>query len=221
MGNLLKLLLVVLLTLTGVGRMTAVEADSASVVLLLHENKLGHIALLVSGEDGKFSFYSINGNNIYLSARPYMGGWYVGNSKYDDLGLGNWDSPVDFLRSSYNADGSNADSTITSCRYTVAYQIPTTLEQNRVIEQCFRRMSSERYNLFKNNCATACLRSLWTAGLPTDPSPGTPVPPGMPRPNALSWYLNYLADVTGSFDYPYTTFRRLVLANPSGHFIHY
>lgn len=205
----------------GASCMLGASGDNASIVLLLHEGKFGHIAMLVSDSTNHFSFYSINGNNVFLSAPYFMGGWYVGNRKFDDIGVGEWTSPRAFLQSDYNADGRSSDSTITCCKYTVAYQIPTTLEQNRTVVQCFTRMSGERYNLLKNNCATACIRSMWTAGIPTDPPPGAEAPRGMPLPTPFQGFLSYVANLTGSYDFPYQAFRRLAMANPNGHLIFY
>lgn len=194
-------------------------ADGSSVVILFSNGKVGHIAMLVSGEEGKFTFYSINGNNIYLSPGWFQGGWYIGNSKHNDLGVGSWDTPADFMRSPFNADGPSSDTTISCCRYTDAYLIPTTAEQNDVIVECFRRMSSERYNLLKNNCATACIRSLWTAGINTEPASDAVPPAGLPEIDALQSLLDYLARFTGSYDLPYTAFRDIVTANPQGRFV--
>lgn len=199
----------------------AQTAPADSIVLLLHEIKLGHIAMLISGPDGKYHFYSINGNNIYLSARFVSGGWYAGNRRYNDVGERSWDTPLDFLRSSFNSNGRTSDASVTACHYTVGYAIPTTAEQNATMAATFTRLATSAYNLLNNNCATACIKSMASAGLPVAPPEGTdpPDPPGMPQPDGFQRVFIFLSNITGAYDFPYLTFRRLVSANPGGTFI--
>ncbi len=188
-------------------------------MLLLHEVKLGHIALLVSGPDGKYHFFSINGNNIYLSARFVSGGWYAGNRRYNDIGERSWDTPLDFLRSSFNANGRTSNPEVTACHYTVGYAIPTTAEQNEIISQTFTHLATSAYNLLNNNCATACIKTMAAAGLPVEAPEDAPEPPGMPEPDGFQSVFIFLSEMTGLYDFPYLTFRRLVTANPGGTFI--
>lgn len=178
--------------------------------------------MLITGDDGKYHFFSINGNNIYLSARFVSGGWYAGNRRYNDLGERSWDSPADFLRSSFNSNGRTSDASVTACHYTVGYAIATTAEQNATMAATFTRLGSSAYNLLNNNCATACIKTLQSAGLPVEPPEGSDdddMPPGMPQPDGFQRVFIFVSNLTGAYDFPYLTFRRLVRANPGGTFI--
>ena len=55
-----------------------------------------HLAMLIQNDDGKWQYYSINGNNVYIS------GEHKGGRTFNDIGVGNWNSPQEFLNSDYN-----------------------------------------------------------------------------------------------------------------------
>lgn len=119
-----------------------------------------HLAILVQNENGKWQYYSINGNNVYVS------GHFSGGRKFDDIGVGEWDSPEDFLNSDYNRKGNSDDKAINSYGFSEAYVIETTPKQDEKIRTDFKNISeNEEYKVLSNNCATIVERVLDRAGI--------------------------------------------------------
>lgn len=127
-----------------------------------------HIALLIENEEGKWEYYSINGNNMYLS------GNHTGGRQFDDLGENLFDRPQAFLDSYYNQDKGKErknDKSIANYNYSSAFIIETDDDhlQDNTIRTEFKRISKEEpYSLFKpNHCATVVQRSLQKGGIET------------------------------------------------------
>ena len=54
--------------------------------------------MLIQNEEGKWQYYSINGNNIVNPiTKDHSGG-----RPFNDVAVGSWDSPEEFFLSSYN-----------------------------------------------------------------------------------------------------------------------
>ena len=132
---------------------------SGNDVVVLHKSE--HLAMLIQNESGKYQYYSINGNNIYIS------GYFSGGRPFNDIAVGEWDSAEDFLRSSYHSTGDKNDKENTSYfYYDNAYEIKTTPEQDKTIASKFKEISdNESYDFFVNNCATTVNRSLAAGGI--------------------------------------------------------
>lgn len=56
-----------------------------------------HMGMLIQNDDDTWSYYSINGDNVYNSSGEHTGG-----RTFDDIGIGKWKNPHDFLNSEYN-----------------------------------------------------------------------------------------------------------------------
>ena len=99
-----------------------------------------------------------NGNNVYVSGK------FLGGRKTDDLGSSSFNSPTEFLESSFNSKGE--DASVNGYDYSDAYIIPTTLKQDEIIKETFTNISkNEEYHLLENNCATVVQRAMNAAGL--------------------------------------------------------
>ncbi len=131
-------------------------------VLNLGHGKNQHSAMLIQNEQGKWQYFSVNGNNVYSS------GQHSGGRKFDDLAVGEWNTPQEFMDSDYNNSGNKDDKNTNSYGYTEGYVISTTPEQDNVIRETFIDISkNEDYGIISNNCATAVQKSLKSAGIET------------------------------------------------------
>lgn len=122
---------------------TDISGDS---VAILPDNL--HIAMLIQ-KDGKWGYYSINGD-VYWNITYGLFGL-----PYDNLGEKSFDSPEAFLNSEYNKEGSYLNPRINTYGYNKAYIIPSTSLEDQIMIDSFKESSSQRYNLFNQNCATA------------------------------------------------------------------
>lgn len=122
----------------------------------------------------KWHYYSVNGNNIYFS------GSHSGGREFNDVAVGSWDSPQDFLDSSYNVrnNDSKDDKSMNHFGFSEGYQISTTPEQDETMRNSFSKTAKTEYNLFNNNCATAVQKAMIEAGIPV--SEPTMVPSYIP-----------------------------------------
>lgn len=75
-----------------------IDPTGKDIVVLNHGNdmKSQHLAMLIQNEEGKWQYYSVNGNNVYVSGK------HSGGREFNDVAVGSWDSPQEFLDSSYN-----------------------------------------------------------------------------------------------------------------------
>ena len=119
-------------------------------VLLNTENIVGHIALLVQNENNEWRYYSVNGDDKFIS------GEHQGAKTYDDIDVPIVGDPQSFLNNDGGGDVYN---------YEKAFIIPTTPEQDIKIAETFKNESEKEYNLLGANCATAVANSLINAGI--------------------------------------------------------
>ena len=134
-----------------------VNGDS---LVVLHHSEGTHMGMLIQNDAGKWSYYSVNGDNVYISGK------FTGGKQTDDLGTMEFDSPQAFLESDYNSK-EKSDNT-NGYGYAEGYIIPTTPEQDEAMRNTFVDISvNEDYNLFTNNCATAVQRTMGAVGLET------------------------------------------------------
>ena len=121
--------------------------------------------MLIQDENNKWKYYSVNGDNSYSS------GSHSGGRKFDDLGVGEFNSVNDFLNSPYNQETSESkdDKNFTHYDYETAYFIPTTEDQDKIIKEEFIRISTTEEFTIKlikpNHCGTTVQRSLHKAGI--------------------------------------------------------
>ena len=121
-----------------------------------------HMAMLIQNDDKSWSYYSVNGNNVYAS------GSHSGGRKFNDVQVGKWDSPQEFLDSDYNSrpdDGDGKDDkSVNNFGYEEGYLIESTPEQDEIMREEFKKISDTEYDLLNNNCATAVQKTLIKGG---------------------------------------------------------
>lgn len=144
--------------------MMFVDRDGKDVCVLLEQGRL-HTALLIQNEDKTWSYYSVNGDGSYSS------GSFKGGKHFNDVEIGNWNSPQEFLDSDYNQKlpGRTGDSSkeYSDFNYDQGYIIETSPSQDKSIKEKFKEISTRKYNLLLENCATAVKESLETANIST------------------------------------------------------
>jgi RHS repeat-associated protein len=138
-----------------------IKGDSITV---LNMNDGEHMAILIQNDKGKWQYYSVNGDNVYIPGTDI----HLGGRKFDDLAVGEFDSPEQFMQSAYNSKGDKDDKSINKYGFTEGYILATTPEQDATIRETFVGISqNEEYGIFSNNCATAVQRSLNAVGIKT------------------------------------------------------
>lgn len=120
-----------------------------------------HMAMLIQNKKGKWEYFSINGDNVYVSGK------FSGGRKFNDISVGSFDSPQQFMDSEYNESGDKDDKSINSYGFKEAYVIPTTTSQDEKIRDAFIDNSNNEYNLLGNNCSTVVQLSLEAGGIKT------------------------------------------------------
>lgn len=137
-----------------------VDVKGDSTAVLLYPGTVGHMAMLIQNKDGKWSYYSVNGDDLYNSTDGNLGG-----KGFDEVGVGSWDSPADFLKSDFNqlSDKEN-DKEKANYKFSDAYILPTTKEQDNTMDNVFEQITKESYDVFTNNCADAVQRTLSSVG---------------------------------------------------------
>lgn len=138
-----------------------IDVNGDSIVVLNHGEGM-HMAMLIQNKSGKWQYFSVNGNNVYIS------GSFSGGRKFDDLSVGELNSPQDFLESSYNSEGDRNDKSINAYGFSEGYIIPTTEEQDDIMRKTFIDISqNQNYDIIGNNCSTTVQKSMEAAGLKT------------------------------------------------------
>ena len=111
-----------------------------------------HVAILIQGKDAKWYYYSINGTTMFKSFSGAFG------RPFNDIAVGPFDSPQDFLDSDYNTKlGKNnqTDPNSSSFGYESAYRIETTPEQDQIMAESMAISDKIPYDPVVSNCATA------------------------------------------------------------------
>ena len=124
-----------------------------------------HLAMLIQNDEGKWSYYSFNGTKIFSSTFGLLGG-----APHNNLGERSFDSPTDFLNSTYNSDGTKEDikqDKINGYGYTEGYILPTTPKEDGIIKENFVKAVNEGYNLLTNQCANGVQKALNSVGIKT------------------------------------------------------
>ena len=127
------------------------------VVLVVDSNPIGHMAMLIQNEEGKYQYYSVNGNNFSVSGK------FLGGRKFNDVAVGSWDSAQDFLDSSYNTENGEKgkeDPSICGYEYKKGFEIETSIEEDAAMAETFSELSNTKYNPLYNNCVDAVQKSL-------------------------------------------------------------
>lgn len=144
-----------------------IDINGDSIAVLNLGGLIRHSALLIQNDNGKWSYFSMNGTNVYDKTYGLAGG-----KPYHDLGEKSFDSPQDFLNSSYNRTANNEkeilDNTVNNYGYNEAYILPTNSTQDNIIETEFRKNAKNGYSLINNQCAQVVQKSLKAAGINTE-----------------------------------------------------
>jgi len=140
-----------------------IDQNGDSIAVLNLGGIIGHSALLIQNENHKWKYYSMNGNNLYKLTDGKIGG-----KPYHDIGSKIFNSPQEFLSSSYNKNGTDEqikNDEVNNYGYSEAYILPTTREQDKIIEKEFIKHTKKPYNIILNQCAQVVRNSLKAAGL--------------------------------------------------------
>ena len=144
----------------------AIDEKGDSVCILnLGYGTNQHLAMLIQNDEGKWSYYSFNGTNIFSSTSGTSGG-----APYNNLGEKVFDSPKAFLNSQYNTDGPREEierNDINGYGYTEGYILPTSLKEDAIIKNTFVKSVMKGYDLVMNQCANAVQDALNSVGINT------------------------------------------------------
>ena len=140
------------------------EGGDSTAVLYL-PGLIGHLALLIQNDDGKWAYYSMNGNNKYTSSKGKKGG-----KPYQDRGKQTFNSVSEFLNSNYNKKGTKKEvlqDRVNNYGYIYAFVIPTTQKQDKIIREKFLKETHQSYNLLNRQCAQVVQKALNAGGIRT------------------------------------------------------
>ncbi len=178
---------------------------------LIHQ----HLAMLIQDENGKWQYYSVNGDNVYIS------GSHSGGRQFNDVAVGSWDTPEEFLYSSYNVrdDDSKEDVSKNHFGFEEGYQIPTSPEQDAIMRSSFSKAGKSEYDLIDNNCATAVQQAMIEAGIPV--SKPTMVESFIPMstPFGIVNVFNGYKMKCEILITPHSAFRSIMKWNPNGTYL--
>ena len=116
-----------------------------------------HMAMLIQNDEGRWQYFSFNGDKIYESTGGKAGG------PFDNRGELSWSSPQEFLDSDYNQKTSNEDvenRKVNGYGYKEGYLIPTTSEQDEIVRNTFLETVDQGYSLANNQCSMAVQKAL-------------------------------------------------------------
>lgn len=140
-----------------------IDMNGDSIVILNYgEYQNQHMAMLIQNKSGKWQYYSINGDNVYVSGK------FSGGRKANDIAVGEFNSPQEFMDSPYNAKNDGEDPETNSFGFSEGYLIPSSGEQDNLMRETFTNIgNNEEYDLLGNNCATTVQRTMEAAGFKT------------------------------------------------------
>ena len=142
-----------------------IDEGGDSIAVLYFHGLVGHLALLIQNDDGKWAYYSMNGDYKYKNTHGKKGG-----KPYHDIGEQTFNSPSDFLNSDYNREGTDKEvqqDNINNYGYKEAFVIPTTRKQDKEIRKKFLQETCQSYNLVNRQCAQVVQRALEAGGIKT------------------------------------------------------
>lgn len=179
---------------------------AAFITKFIEANRIGSYKTAKQMAICEYLFNPWSGNNN----TPY-------NYDLNDLGVGNWDTPQDFLNSDYNRDlGEEGvlDKSVNNYDYTEAFVIETSKEQDDIIRQTFVDIvSTEPYTLLNTNCATVVQRSMKKAGI----SVVNPETKTFRVPDNHSLGLSGFSVTRPNYNkIPSTVFKSIIKMNPNG-----
>ena len=135
-----------------------IDLHGDTVAVLYKQDIIGHLALLIQNEKGKWVYYSYNGIPIFEFTHGSLGG-----KPYHDLGSKTFNSPEDFMNSTYTRKGNEEEvrnDEINNYGYDEAYTIPTDSKQDNKIRSAFLSEAKKPYYLFSHQCAQVVQNAL-------------------------------------------------------------
>lgn len=194
-----------------------IDPTGEDIVVLNYGNDLGHqhLAMLIQNEEGKWQYFSVNGNNVYIS------GSHSGGRTFNDVAVGSWDTPQEFFDSSYNVRNENSkdDKSMNHFGFSEGYQISTTSEQDDTMRNSFTKTAKTEYNLFNNNCATAVQKAMVEAGIPVSEPTMIPSYTPMSTPFGLVNVFNGYQMKCDLKMMPSSAFKSIMQWNPNGSYL--
>ncbi|WP_455961624.1 RHS repeat domain-containing protein, partial [Bacteroides bouchesdurhonensis] len=170
-----------------------------------------HMAILIQNKEKVWQYFSINGDNVYVSGK------FTGGRKFNDIAVGEFKSPQDFLNSQYNTEGNGSDTSINSYGFTEGYIIPTSEEQDEIIRSTFVEISTnEPYDLLLNNCSVVAQRALEKGGVKTHYQKNSKF--NIPKVNTSLRFT--VPESTQRSMIPSTAFKSIIKYNPKGKLIY-
>ena len=147
-----------------------VDINGDSIAVILDQSE--HLALLIQNPDGKWAYFSLNGDWIFTYSYGSSGG-----KDYFDLGEKTFDNVSDFLTSEYNQSGNKKQLSAnerSGFNYSVAYVLPSSQEQDVKMQNKFKSVADKGYNLISNQCAHAVQKTMAVAGFNLAENPYLP-----------------------------------------------
>ena len=145
--------------------MNIVDPEGEDIAILIASSGL-HMAILIQNNEGKWAYYSINGDNVY------SGEHHIGGRPFNDLGEALFDSPDAFLNSYFNTDQGKEgkeNKSVANYDYMCAFIIKTDdghKQDNLIKDEFVKIAENEPYSLTKpNHCATVVQRSIMAVGI--------------------------------------------------------
>lgn len=184
-------------------------------IVVLNYTEGEHLAMLIQNTEGKWQYYSINGNNVYFS------GSHSGGREFNDIAVGSWDSPQEFFDSSYNVRNENSkdDKSMNHFGFSEGYLISATPEQDATMRNSFSKTAKTEYNLINNNCATAVQKAMVEAGIPVSKPTLAPSFIPMPTPSGIVEVYNGYQMKCDVNIVPSSAFQSIIQWNPTGSYI--
>ena len=140
----------------------------------------------------------------------------------NDVAVGSWDSPQEFLHSSYNVRNGNSkdNKSMNHFGFSEGYRISTTPEQDAIMRNSFSKTAKLEYDLIDNNCATAVQKAMVEAGIPVSEPKNVPSYIPMPTPFGIVDVFNGYQMKCNFYTLPSSAFQSIMKWNPSGSYIH-
>ncbi len=184
-----------------------VDPTGKNIAILIENGLIGHLALLIQQQDGSWSYYSVNGVELYNLTSGHLGG------PHNDVAAGSWSSPQEFMNEAQETTKEELEKNpdaIINYDYSEAYEIETTPEQDKIIADTFTKIAKEEeYDLTSNNCAHAVQRSLLE---------GKVLPPVITQtisPTSTGYTFEIQRPYT-LIPQPYSAYSTIKLHNPNG-----
>lgn len=148
----------------------------------------------------------------------YVSGNFKGGRKFNDVGVGKWDSPQQFIDSKYNSKGDKNNKSINGFGYDRAYVISSSSDQDEIMRNSFSDTANNtEYKILGNNCATAVQKALYDAGIsvasPSEKTLHIPANPHLGEPELKITVPNFSI-------LPSMAFKAIMSNNKSGNIIY-